>query len=97
MFWFSHCNSSLRLLVPSFGARSFSSPSSAYYILGIPIGILVAFHFDFQLAGLWIGLMVALMYSSILSVWIGIVRADWEVEATKARERAGGKPADESY
>ena len=41
--------------------------------------------------------MVALMYSSILSVWIGIVRADWEVEATKARERAGSKPADESH
>ena len=61
------------------------------------MGILLAFHFGFHLAGLWIGLMAALMYSSILSVWIGIVRADWEVEATKARERVGSKPTDQSH
>ena len=84
------------MLVPSLDAWSFST-SSAYYILGIPIGILLAFRFGFHLVGLWIGLMVALMYSSILSVWIGIVRVDWEVEATKARERVGGKPADELH
>lgn len=64
---------------------------SAFYALGIPLGLLLTFHFGFQLGGLWIGLTAGLVYSSIGAVWIGIVRADWEAEVERARERVGGK------
>jgi len=63
---------------------------SAFYALGIPLGLLLTFHFGFQLGGLWIGLTAGLVYSSIGAVWIGIVRADWEAEVERARARVGG-------
>lgn len=64
---------------------------SAFYVLGIPLGLLLTFHFGFQLGGLWIGLTAGLIYSSIGAVWIGIVRADWEAEVERARARVRGK------
>ncbi|KAL4073511.1 MATE efflux family protein [Scleroderma citrinum] len=69
----------------------------AYYILGIPFGITLTFYFGFRLAGLWIGLVAALIYSSIISVWIGVIRADWEVEVKKARERVKGQATEEPH
>ncbi len=38
----------------------------AYWIIGIPVGYLLAFHFKMGAAGIWIGLVVGLSVSSIL-------------------------------
>ena len=38
----------------------------AYWIIGIPMGYLLAFHFKMGAAGIWIGLVVGLTISSIL-------------------------------
>lgn len=58
----------------------------AYYIVGIPIGLLLGFHLKLNAKGLWMGTLSG----SVLNVIIlSIVTAltDWQKEATKARER----------
>jgi len=54
---------------------------SAYYLVGIPIGLLFAFHKSFQLglAGLWLGIAICLVYCAAVGVWI-CLRADWDHE-----------------
>ena len=69
----------------------FLSVHSAYYLLGIPLALVLAFHFGLGLAGLWMGLTVALVYSATIGAFIGVARADWEVEIEKARGRVGAK------
>lgn len=59
---------------------------SAYYVIGIPLGLWLAFKQDMQLAGLWSGLTVALLYSSTLGIWL-CVRTDWKREVEKVAER----------
>ncbi|KEH24739.1 MATE efflux family protein [Medicago truncatula] len=58
----------------------------AYYIVGIPVGLLFGFHLKLNAKGLWMGTLSG----SVLNVIIlSIVTAltDWQKEATKARER----------
>ncbi|KIM55762.1 hypothetical protein SCLCIDRAFT_30109 [Scleroderma citrinum Foug A] len=64
---------------------------SAYYLLGIPLGLVLAFHFGLGLAGLWTGLTAALVYSSTIGTFIAVFRVDWEFEVEKARGRVGSK------
>ena len=59
---------------------------SAYYVIGIPFGIWLAFSRDMSLHGLWIGLTVALVYASSAGVWI-CARTDWERQVEKVRRR----------
>ncbi|KAH7921551.1 MATE efflux family protein [Leucogyrophana mollusca] len=59
---------------------------SAYYVLGIPFGIWLAFKKDMQLAGLWIGLTLALIYSSAWGIYL-CLKTDWKREVSKVMDR----------
>lgn len=62
---------------------------SAYYIIGIPFGMLLTFKYHYQLLGLWIGLCIALAYSGIVGLWY-VWRTDWVKDVERTRERLGG-------
>lgn len=59
---------------------------SSYYILGIPIGIYLTFKQDMSLWGLWIGLTIALVSTSVVGGLI-VLWADWDHEVQKVMER----------
>ncbi|KAG6915212.1 hypothetical protein DXG01_012683 [Tephrocybe rancida] len=59
---------------------------SSYYIIGIPFGMYLAFHYDMQLHGLWIGLTVSLVYCSFFGTLL-CLRTDWDREVAKVRSR----------
>ncbi|KAF8656526.1 hypothetical protein AX16_002490 [Volvariella volvacea WC 439] len=59
---------------------------SAYYIIGLPFGIWLAFNFAFGIYGLWIGFTVSLIYCSFFGTWL-CLRTDWDHEACKVMER----------
>lgn len=57
-----------------------------YYVVGVPIGILLAYVADLEVQGLWIGLLCGvLMQTTVLSfiIW----RTNWDDEVKKASER----------
>ena len=60
--------------------------NSAYYLLGLPLGIYLAFSWHLGIYGLWIGLTVSLIYCSTLSSWV-CFRTDWNKEVVKVIER----------
>ncbi|KAF8135004.1 MATE efflux family protein [Boletus edulis] len=64
---------------------------SAYYVIGIPLGLYLAFVHGHTLGGLWEGLTVALVYSSFVGIWIALRGVDWEAEVVNAQGRIGGK------
>ncbi|TDL13472.1 MATE efflux family protein [Rickenella mellea] len=59
---------------------------SAYYIIGIPFGIWLAFKRDMNLAGLWVGLTVSLVYSATFGVAL-CLKTDWQHEVDKVMAR----------
>ncbi|KAK2459611.1 hypothetical protein APHAL10511_008366 [Amanita phalloides] len=58
---------------------------SAYYVLGIPLGIWLAFSCHQGLLGLWLGLTLSLVYCAVTATYL-CIRADWELEVKKATE-----------
>uniref|UniRef100_A0A2N9HEJ6 Protein DETOXIFICATION n=1 Tax=Fagus sylvatica TaxID=28930 RepID=A0A2N9HEJ6_FAGSY len=58
----------------------------AYYLVGIPIAILLAFVYHFGGKGLWMGIIVALIMQALF-LWIITLCTDWEKEVKKATER----------
>ncbi|KAI9570518.1 mate-domain-containing protein [Boletus coccyginus] len=64
---------------------------SAYYVLGIPLGLYLAFVRGHALPGLWEGLTVALVYTSAVGIWTGVRGVDWEAEVAVAQGRIEGK------
>lgn len=59
----------------------------SYYLIGIPIGLALAFTgLHLGLAGLWIGLTIALLFGSLGMFWlIGRTNWEWEVEKVQLR------------
>uniref|UniRef100_A0A1J3IHX0 Protein DETOXIFICATION n=1 Tax=Noccaea caerulescens TaxID=107243 RepID=A0A1J3IHX0_NOCCA len=59
---------------------------TSYYIVGIPVGLVLCFHLHFNGKGLWAGLVSgSTLQTSILFLVIGFT--NWNKEANKARER----------
>ncbi|KAI8927016.1 mate-domain-containing protein [Entophlyctis helioformis] len=61
---------------------------AGYYVIGLPVAIVAAFHFSLGLAGLWMGLTFALILASG-TVAVMVVRTDWTHEAERALQLAG--------
>ncbi|KAG8733192.1 hypothetical protein FRC11_008051 [Ceratobasidium sp. 423] len=59
---------------------------TAYYVIGIPLGVYLAFWWNMDLQGLWIGLATALLYSAVVSVYV-ILRTNWNKEVLRVRAR----------
>ncbi|KAF8079285.1 mate-domain-containing protein [Lyophyllum atratum] len=59
---------------------------SAYYVVGLPLGIWLAFRWNMGLTGLWIGITVALLYCSVVGT-ILCFRTDWNFEVIKVQDR----------
>ncbi|PWN53420.1 MATE efflux family protein, partial [Violaceomyces palustris] len=62
---------------------------TAYYVVGIPIGLALSFSkLHWGLSGLWWGLTIALLYGAFGTTWF-ITRTDWDWEVRKVRIRMG--------
>ncbi|CAN4084283.1 unnamed protein product [Withania somnifera] len=58
----------------------------AYYLFGIPAGVILAFVYHFGGKGLWLGITLALLAQALLLL-IVTLRTNWEKEAKKAADR----------
>ncbi|KAG8787544.1 hypothetical protein FRC12_015467 [Ceratobasidium sp. 428] len=59
---------------------------TAYYCVGIPLAMYLAFWRDMKLKGLWTGITAALFYAATVSVYL-VLRTDWSKEVEKAKKR----------
>jgi multidrug resistance protein, MATE family len=59
-----------------------------YYVIGVPIGLLLTFHpfFNMGLFGIWVGLTVGLIFVSTAQLVV-ILHVDWEKMAENAKSR----------
>ncbi|KFK43564.1 hypothetical protein AALP_AA1G142600 [Arabis alpina] len=57
-----------------------------YYFFGIPFGLLLGFHFDYGVMGIWSGMMTGTFVQSIILTYM-ICSTNWEKEAAMAEER----------
>ncbi|ETV97143.1 hypothetical protein H310_09945 [Aphanomyces invadans] len=60
--------------------------AAAYYLFGIPIGALLAFHFGFGVVGLWVGLAFGLFGGFCIYLWF-ICTVNWKAMADDAAVR----------
>ncbi|XP_019104571.1 protein DETOXIFICATION 16 isoform X2 [Beta vulgaris subsp. vulgaris] len=58
----------------------------AYYLVGIPCALLLAFVYHFGGKGLWTGIILALLVQAFLLLFITL-RTNWDKEAKKAKDR----------
>ncbi|KAF8079286.1 multidrug/Oligosaccharidyl-lipid/Polysaccharide flippase [Lyophyllum atratum] len=60
--------------------------TSAFYVIGLPLGVWLAFRWDLGLHGLWTGLAAALVYCSVIGTVL-CFKTDWNREVVKVMER----------
>ncbi|KAF8954512.1 multidrug/Oligosaccharidyl-lipid/Polysaccharide flippase [Flammula alnicola] len=58
----------------------------AYYIIGFPIGIYLAFWLGYGLRGLWIGMTISLIYCASSGILL-CMQVDWDSEVQKVTKR----------
>lgn len=59
---------------------------SAYYVIGFPMGLYLAFTLGTGLAGLWIGMTVSLICCAASGLYL-CLRVDWDVEVKRTMLR----------
>ncbi|KAF8079300.1 mate-domain-containing protein, partial [Lyophyllum atratum] len=59
---------------------------SAYYVIGLPTGVFLAFRWHLGLHGLWIGLTLSLIYCSVIGTVL-CFKTDWKEEVLKVAAR----------
>ncbi|KAI5676868.1 hypothetical protein M9H77_07818 [Catharanthus roseus] len=57
-----------------------------YYFVGLPLGVLFAFYFNFGVKGLWSGMLAGGVAQALILMWV-IFRANWEKEVEKASQK----------
>ncbi|GAB4826600.1 Protein DETOXIFICATION 40 [Ancistrocladus abbreviatus] len=57
-----------------------------YYIIGVPLGVLLGFKFDFGAKGIWSGMIGGTTIQTIILIWV-TYRTDWQKEVEKAANR----------
>ncbi|PON66294.1 Multi antimicrobial extrusion protein [Parasponia andersonii] len=68
-----------------------------YYIIGIPLGVVLAYVAHLQVKGLWIGMLCGVVAQTISLIFI-TYKTDWEGQVNKSSERLNRwflKPSDE--
>ncbi|KAJ4907508.1 MATE efflux family protein [Raphanus sativus] len=58
---------------------------AAFYVVGMPVGVVLAFWFGFGFRGLWLGMLAAQM-SCVIGMMVATCRTNWELEAERAKE-----------
>ncbi|CAA7404806.1 unnamed protein product [Spirodela intermedia] len=58
----------------------------SYYFFGVPIGLLLAFKFDFGVKGIWCGMIFGTLLQIMILVLMAF-RTNWNKEASTTRER----------
>ncbi|CAN6927518.1 unnamed protein product [Brassica oleracea] len=61
--------------------------AAAFYAIGLPVALVMAFPFGFGfgLKGLWLG-MLAAQITCVIGMMVAMYRIDWELEAERARD-----------
>ncbi|KAM7250679.1 hypothetical protein ACFE04_022562 [Oxalis oulophora] len=65
-----------------------------YYVIGLPIGALLGFKFDYGVRGIWSGMLFGTFMQSVVLIFV-VLRANWGKEAMQAEKRLkswGGTP-----
>ncbi|XAR73452.1 hypothetical protein NMG60_11007423 [Bertholletia excelsa] len=59
---------------------------ACYYLIGVPLGVLLGWTFQHRVAGMWAGMVVGGTGLQTLILAVITIRCDWEEEARKARQ-----------
>ncbi|XP_050213025.1 protein DETOXIFICATION 40-like [Mercurialis annua] len=57
-----------------------------YYVIGVPLGVLLGFKFNLGAKGIWTGMIGGTFLQTIILVWV-TYRTDWNKEVENARQR----------
>ncbi|KAM5588681.1 protein DETOXIFICATION 40-like [Rosa sericea] len=57
-----------------------------YYIIGVPLGCVLGFKFDFGAQGIWSGMIGGTFIQTVILLWVTL-RTDWNKEVVNAKNR----------
>ncbi|CAI9274017.1 unnamed protein product [Lactuca saligna] len=60
-----------------------------FYLVGMPVAVVLGFFMGFDFEGLWLGMLAAQM-SCVVTMLVVLGRTDWEFEAERAKELTEG-------
>lgn len=59
---------------------------ACYYMIGIPVGVLLGFYYKLGVKGIWGGMIGGTVIQTLILVWV-TYRTDWQKEVEKAAKR----------